>query len=217
MLFASSTLWLPEQVVSFTALRESCGQRCPPKRRPLALGDLARRTEGLAAPAGDGEAAVYLEWNSALPSLLPLFFIPLLSDTPTLMKGPVKTTLILWHSLVHANIHRRTHPRSIKQMTFMWGLGLHGCEVTAVSSYSELICFSCSVCVCCWPWSFIFGGIHQIFHLWWAIRWNLPAITRVSDKHNLPVCECLCDSEFGCRPDWGKKAPNCIMNEARVL
>lgn len=61
----------------------------------VALGDLASWAKGLAGPAGNGEAPVYLDRNSACPSLLRLCFILLLPDTPTLMKGSVKTTLIL--------------------------------------------------------------------------------------------------------------------------
>lgn len=70
----------------------------PPKRslhqRPSVLKDLARRVGSLAGSPGDGVAAVYLERSSALPSLHH-FFIPVVSDAPTLIKGPVKTTLIL--------------------------------------------------------------------------------------------------------------------------
>lgn len=64
------------------------------QQRPSVLKDLARRVRSLAGSAGDGVAAVYLERSSTLPSLR-LLFIPVVSDTPTLMKGHVKATLIL--------------------------------------------------------------------------------------------------------------------------
>lgn len=60
------------------------------KRRPSVLKDLAGRAGSLA----NGVAAVHLERSSALPSLR-LLFIPVVSDTPALMKGPAKTTLTL--------------------------------------------------------------------------------------------------------------------------
>lgn len=91
----------------------------------------------------------------------PFLFIILQSDTPTLMKDHVKTTLILQHTNTH------THPRSVKQMTFMWWLGLHSGDLTVELGYAELIVFHAlfvepkSVYIC-----FVSAGVSWVKSVW---------------------------------------------------
>lgn len=66
-----------------------------PKKEALGSEKFGLVSWGLAKPASDGEPAVVLERNSGLPSFLPFLLFPLPSDTPILMRGSVKTTLIL--------------------------------------------------------------------------------------------------------------------------
>lgn len=140
---------------TFHGPRSLCGQSCPPKRRSVALGDLAVRVKGLAVLA-----AVYLERSCAL----------LLCRLSSVWRshsneGPCLNH-ILYYSLFFPTTHKHTHthPRSIKEMTLMWGLGLHGGVVTIVSPYTELIPFHVSSIfvghlgvecswICFFPWS----------------------------------------------------------------
>lgn len=69
----------------------------PPKEEALGFEGFGLGEQGVWLGLRETERQLFT-WKETLflpPSLLPFLFILLLFDTPTLMKGPVKTTLIL--------------------------------------------------------------------------------------------------------------------------
>lgn len=85
---------LLQQVAHFYCPQTGLVVRAVPTLEALGFKGFGSASWSLAESACVGVAAVYLERSSALPSLR-LLFIPVVSDSPTLMKGHVKATLIL--------------------------------------------------------------------------------------------------------------------------